>query len=137
MSPSSNLVSSGGLQRAGPIGHPVAPVPDPEPGNLPQARLAEVGRLAAQGTAWVLRRSNLVPYLLAMAARRIYGRADWDDQLLAPPPAAPNSWPPPGGGAGTVVNLAAYRQHSRTACVSRSARNAARPSRSWPGRRTD
>jgi lysophospholipase L1-like esterase len=51
-------------------GHPVAEPPDPEPGNPPPSRLAEVGWMATKGTAWVVRRStDLVPSLLMMAAK--------------------------------------------------------------------
>lgn len=49
-------------------GYQVGPPPDPEPGNPPPSRLAEVTWMATKGTAWVLRRStDLVPSLLAMA----------------------------------------------------------------------
>jgi lysophospholipase L1-like esterase len=49
-------------------GYPVGPEPDPEPGNPPPTRLAEMAWLATKGTAWVVRRStDLVPSLLAMA----------------------------------------------------------------------
>jgi lysophospholipase L1-like esterase len=51
-------------------GHPVGEPPDPEPGNPPPTRLAEVCWMATKGTAWVVRRStDLVPSLLMMAAR--------------------------------------------------------------------
>ena len=49
-------------------GYPVGREPDPEPGNPPPTRIAEVAWLATKGTAWVVRRStDLVPNLLAMA----------------------------------------------------------------------
>jgi len=54
-------------------GFPVGPAPDPEPANPPPTRLAELGWMATKGTAWVLRRStDLVPYLIAMAAREMW-----------------------------------------------------------------
>jgi lysophospholipase L1-like esterase len=50
-------------------GYPVGPPPAAEPANPPPTRVAEVAWMATKGTAWVLRRStDLVPYLLAMAA---------------------------------------------------------------------
>ncbi len=49
-------------------GCPVGPEPDPEPGNPPPSRTAEIAWMATKGTAWVVRRStDLVPSLLAMA----------------------------------------------------------------------
>ena len=59
-------------------GFPVGPAPDPEPGNPPPPRVAELAWMATKGTAWVLRRStDLVPYLLAMAAREMWtGRGE-------------------------------------------------------------
>lgn len=57
-------------------GHPVGPPPDLEPANPPPSRLAEIVWMATKGTAWVLRRStDLVPYLLAMAAAEMLGSA--------------------------------------------------------------
>jgi len=57
-------------------GHPVGPPPDPEPANPPPSRLAEIAWMATKGTAWVIRRStDLVPYLLAMAAAEMIGSA--------------------------------------------------------------
>ena len=51
-------------------GHPLGPPPDPEPGNPPPTRLAEIGWMATKGSVWVIRRSrDLVPSLLMMAAR--------------------------------------------------------------------
>jgi len=66
-------------------GHPVGPAPDPEPANQPPTRAAQLAWLATKGTAWVVRRStDLVPYLLAMAAREMCGRQPHADQPLAP-----------------------------------------------------
>jgi hypothetical protein len=63
-------------------GHPVGPAPDPEPANPPPTRLAELAWLATRGTAWVLRRStDLVPYLLILAAREM-----WSGQPPGQPP---------------------------------------------------
>jgi len=57
-------------------GHPVGPPPDPEPANPPPSRLAEIAWMATMGTAWVIRRStDLVPYLLSMAAAEMLGSA--------------------------------------------------------------
>jgi lysophospholipase L1-like esterase len=57
-------------------GHQLGPAPAAEPANPPPSRLAEVGWMATKGTAWVLRRStDLVPYLLAMAAAEIASSA--------------------------------------------------------------
>ena len=54
-------------------GMPVGPAPDAEPQNPPPTRWAEFAWMATKGTAWVLRRStDLVPYLLAMAAREMW-----------------------------------------------------------------
>src|SRR5258708_33767167 len=50
-------------------GYPLGPPPDAEPANPPPTRLAEFAWMATKGTAWGLRRStDLVPYLLAVAA---------------------------------------------------------------------
>jgi lysophospholipase L1-like esterase len=72
-------------------GCPVGPEPDPEPGNPPPSRMAEIAWMATKGTAWVARRStDLVPSLLAMAfAEWRTGRAaapdsDCQDQALVP-----------------------------------------------------
>jgi lysophospholipase L1-like esterase len=55
-------------------GYPLGPPPDAEPANPPPTRLAEFAWMATKGTAWVLRRStDLVPYLLAMAAAEMLG----------------------------------------------------------------
>jgi lysophospholipase L1-like esterase len=57
-------------------GHPVGPPPDPEPANPPPSRLAEIAWMATKGTAWVISRStDLVPYLLTMAAAEMLGSA--------------------------------------------------------------
>ncbi|HEV2374217.1 MAG TPA: SGNH/GDSL hydrolase family protein [Streptosporangiaceae bacterium] len=53
----------------------LGPAPDPDPSSPAPSRLAELGWLATKGTAWVVRRStDLVPYLLAMAAREVFTR---------------------------------------------------------------
>lgn len=55
-------------------GHELGPAPAAEPANKPPSRLAEIGWMATKGTAWVIRRStDLVPYLLAMAAAELAG----------------------------------------------------------------
>ena len=57
-------------------GHRLGPAPAAEPANPPPSRLAEVSWMATKGTAWVLSRStDLVPYLLAMAAAELAGAA--------------------------------------------------------------
>ncbi len=67
-------------------GHPVGPPPDPEPTNPPPSRLAEVAWMATKGTAWVVRRStDLVPYLLAMAAAEMLGSARWGSRVVGEP----------------------------------------------------
>lgn len=54
------------------IGHPVGAAPAAEPTNRPPGRLAEFTWMATKGTAWVVRRStDMVPYLLAMAAHEL------------------------------------------------------------------
>jgi hypothetical protein len=119
-------------QRARPPRHPVAPAPDPEPGNRALADLAELAWLAARGTGWVLRRSTkLVFYPLAVAAREMHDRAHRDDQSLATVSAS--SSPRPEDGTGVVVDLAAYRLHSRMARAAQLAHNAPGLGRSRPG----
>ncbi len=55
-------------------GHQLGPAPAAEPANPAPSRLAEFAWMATKGTAWVLRRStDLVPYLLAMAAAQLVG----------------------------------------------------------------
>lgn len=55
------------------IGHPVAVAPAAEPSNPPPGRMAEITWMATKGTAWVIKRStDMVPYLLAMAARELF-----------------------------------------------------------------
>ncbi len=50
----------------------VAEPPGAEPENPPPSKLAVIGWMATKGTAWVVRRStDLVPHLLAMAAREM------------------------------------------------------------------
>jgi len=57
-------------------GHDLGPAPDAEPANPPPSRMAQFGWMATKGTAWVLRRStDLVPYLIAMAAAELVGSA--------------------------------------------------------------
>jgi lysophospholipase L1-like esterase len=57
-------------------GHRVGPPPSAEPANPPPSRIQVAAWLATRGTAWVLRRStDLVPYLVAMAARDLLGSA--------------------------------------------------------------
>jgi hypothetical protein len=73
-------------------GHQVGLPPDPEPGNPPPSRGAELAWLATKGTAWVLRRStDLVPSLLAMAFR------EWRYGPVADP-AGPQDPDPAGAG---------------------------------------
>ena len=69
-------------------GYPAEAAPDRKPGRQPPARLAGAGRLAARGTAWLLRRSNPVPFLLTIAAREMYGRPLQASRPLAAVPAA-------------------------------------------------
>ena len=67
-------------------GHPVGPPPDPEPANPPPSRLAEIAWMATKGTAWVVRRStDLVPYLLAMAAAEMLGSARGRSRVVSEP----------------------------------------------------
>ncbi|HXP20408.1 MAG TPA: SGNH/GDSL hydrolase family protein [Streptosporangiaceae bacterium] len=76
-------------------GHPVGPAPGLEPQNPPPTPMAELAWLSTKGTGWVLRRStDLVPYLLAMAAREIWTRPGADAVAAAghgtsPEPASP------------------------------------------------
>jgi lysophospholipase L1-like esterase len=57
-------------------GHQLRPAPAAEPANPAPSRLAEFAWMATKGTAWVLRRStDLIPYLLAMAAAELVGSA--------------------------------------------------------------
>lgn len=101
-------------------GHPAGRAPDPEPGNRTPTRLAELGWQATKGTARMLRRStDLVPYLLAMAAREMYARPDSGDQ-----PLAAGSSLGPDDGMGVVIDLAAYRRDSQLARAVRVTRNA-------------
>ena len=123
-------LGSGDQQRAGPPGHPVAPAPDPEPGN---PALAELAWLAATGAGWVLRCSaKLVLYPLSVAVREMHQRAQDGGRPLATDPAG--SSPRREGGTGVVVDLAAYRLHSRMARAAQLAHNAQRPGRSRPAR---
>jgi lysophospholipase L1-like esterase len=49
--------------------------PGAEPENPPPSKLAVVGWMATKGTAWVVKRStDLVPHLLALAAKEMVGR---------------------------------------------------------------
>jgi lysophospholipase L1-like esterase len=65
------------------VGHPVEAAPAAEPSNPPPGKLAEIAWMATKGTAWVIRRStDMVPYLLAMAARELLGT---DGQSRAEP----------------------------------------------------
>jgi lysophospholipase L1-like esterase len=65
-------------------GQPMGPPPPAEPAGRPPGTLAELAWLATKGTAWVLRRStDLVPYLLAMAARDLFSRAEVADARVA------------------------------------------------------
>jgi hypothetical protein len=99
---------------------PAGRAPDQEPGNLTPIRLAELGWQAAKGTARMLRRStDLVPYLLVMAAREMYARPGSGDQ-----PLAAGSGPRPDDGMGVVIDLAAYRRDSQRVRAARVARNA-------------
>jgi lysophospholipase L1-like esterase len=64
-------------------GLPVGTAPDAEPVNPPPSKWAEFTWLATKGTAWVIYRStDLVPYLLAMAAKEMWVRRHED----GPPP---------------------------------------------------
>jgi len=58
------------------VGNHVGRAPSAEPSNPPPTRLAVIAWLATKGTAWTVRRSaDLVPHLLAMAARDLLGPA--------------------------------------------------------------
>jgi hypothetical protein len=71
-------------------GFPVGPAPDPEPGNPPPTRLAELAWMATRGTAWVIRRStDLVPSLLMLAAQ------EWRSPTVAEPAARGLAAAPP------------------------------------------
>ena len=62
-------------QQLAAAGRPVGEPPDPEPTNPPPTWLAQAGWMATKGTVWVVRRStDLVPSLLAMAVRELFGR---------------------------------------------------------------
>jgi lysophospholipase L1-like esterase len=62
-------------QQLATAGYPVGTAPGPEPQNPPPSRLAEIGWMATKGTAWVVYRStDLVPALLALAAKECVGR---------------------------------------------------------------
>jgi len=59
-------------------GDPLGPPPCAEPSSPAPTRLAVLAWLATRGTSWVLRRStDLVPHLLAMAARDVLGSVAW------------------------------------------------------------
>lgn len=63
-------------------GMPVGPAPGAEPENPPPGKWAEFAWMATKGTAWVLRRSvDLVPYLIAMAAKEMWDRRHEDTTL--------------------------------------------------------
>ena len=65
-------------------GMPVGPAPGAEPENPPPGKWAEFAWMATKGTVWVLRRSvDLVPYLIAMAAKEVWDRRH-DDTTLPP-----------------------------------------------------
>jgi lysophospholipase L1-like esterase len=71
-------------------GFPVGPPPDPEPSSLPPSRLAEFGWMATRGTAWLVRRStDLVPALVALAAREWLGAGNGQDPEPVPLPENP------------------------------------------------
>ncbi|MGD0374672.1 MAG: SGNH/GDSL hydrolase family protein [Streptosporangiaceae bacterium] len=90
-------------------GHPMGPAPDPEPDSRPPARLAELGWLATKGTGLMLRRSTqVVPYLIAMAATEMWALPRHSDPLRAPLAAGPG--PRPEDGVAVVVDLASYRR---------------------------
>jgi lysophospholipase L1-like esterase len=58
----------------------VGPAPDPEPGNPPPTRLAEIAWMATKGSVWVVRRSrDLVPSLLMMAAQERWASRGGED----------------------------------------------------------
>jgi lysophospholipase L1-like esterase len=66
-------------------GLPVGPEPGEEPLEPPPSRWAEFAWMSTKGTAWVLKRStDLVPYLIAMAAKEMWDRRHEDNTL--PPP---------------------------------------------------
>src|SRR5579859_1148496 len=75
-------------------GHHVGPPPRAEPLNPPPSRLAVLAWLATKGTAWVARRStDLVPYLVMMAARDLLDSAPRPGGVLGglpPGPALPS-----------------------------------------------
>jgi hypothetical protein len=123
MSFSSTWLNSVDQQRAEPAGRPLAPAPDPEPGNPALADLAELAWLAARGTGWVLRRSTkLVFYPLAVAAREMRDRAHRDYQPLGTVSASSSARRE--DGTGVVVDLAAYRLRSQMARAPQLAHNA-------------
>ncbi len=56
------------------VGLPVAEPPAAEPVNRPPGRLAQFTWMATKGTAWVVKRStDMVPYLLTLAAHELLG----------------------------------------------------------------
>jgi len=63
--------------------------PAAEPSSPPPSRLAVLAWLATKGTAWVVRRStDLVPYLMVMAARDLLGSAESGPRRRVPQPCA-------------------------------------------------
>ncbi|MEN3304453.1 MAG: hypothetical protein V7603_655 [Micromonosporaceae bacterium] len=70
------LIAGAYHEMLGGYGLPRGERPDPEPGNPPPTRRAQVRWMATKGTRWLLDRStDLVPYLFTMALREWWNGA--------------------------------------------------------------
>jgi lysophospholipase L1-like esterase len=66
-------------------GMPLGPRPHAEPSNPPPTRRAQAAWMATKGTGWVIKRStDLVPYLVFMGLRELWGTSALDDYQPGP-----------------------------------------------------
>jgi hypothetical protein len=63
----------------------LGPRPEAEPSSPPPTRRAQAAWMATKGTGWVIRRStDLVPYLVFMGLRELWGTSALDDDPTGP-----------------------------------------------------
>jgi lysophospholipase L1-like esterase len=67
------------------VGMPLGTRPGAEPTGLPPTKRAQAAWMATKGTGWVIRRStDLVPYLLFMGLREMWGTSALEDHQPGP-----------------------------------------------------
>lgn len=79
------LIASRFYDQLAAAGMLLGPRPEAEPSSPPPTRRAQAAWMATKGTGWVIRRStDLVPYLVFMGLRELWGTSALDDDPAGP-----------------------------------------------------